>query len=100
MTYQNAQYEIDIMREVKQMTERYEVPGYMRHSLAEYVIGHKPVGDFLEAVISNNLYGAYAHADGTNVKHVGAYVAYLYNVAPSKCWGSPEKYKAWIEEET
>jgi hypothetical protein len=68
----------------------------MFSSLRGYVEQHIPVGSFLEAVISNDLKQAVQQADDTNIRNIPAFVGYLYNNAPSECWGSKEKYKRWL----
>jgi hypothetical protein len=73
------------------------IPDYMREGIARYIDhGIKP-GDFLTAVISNDLKGAFRQADDTNVKIIGEYVRFFYAWAPPQCWGSPEKMQAWME---
>ena len=54
-------------------------------------------GDFLQAVISNDLKEACGRADEENMKNLPAYVAYLYNEAPAMCWGSKERMEAWMK---
>lgn len=53
--------------------------------------------DFLEAIVCNSLSEACARADESNKRRLHVYVSYFYNHAPSTCWGSPEKVKAWLE---
>lgn len=57
-----------------------------------------PPGSFLEAVLRNNLKDAMGRADSRNRRRVFEYVEYLYNYAPTTCWGSNEKYEAWLSE--
>jgi len=52
-------------------------------------------GDFLRAVVNNDLREAVARADGTNVRLIREWVSFFYNEAPSDCWGSPEKAAVW-----
>lgn len=52
-------------------------------------------GDFLSAVLANDLSEACGRADDENLANLPAYVAYLYNEAPSACHGSPENVRAW-----
>jgi hypothetical protein len=52
-------------------------------------------GDFLSAVICNDLFGAVGHADSANIKHLPAYVRFFYNVAPAQCWGSADEMRYW-----
>ena len=69
----------------------------MLEKLNAYAERHEPVGDFLRAVLENNLSEAVGRADEDNLKNLPAFVIYLYNEMPSPCWGSPEKVKAWLE---
>ena len=75
----------------------------MRHGLPNgdqlvaYIEDGCPVGGFLKALISNDLRGTYDAADIHNTQAVRDYVLFLYNHAPSACWGSPERYDAWLK---
>lgn len=74
------------------------IPGGMLDDLMAYVEhGYEP-GDFLCAVISNDLTEACGRADDRNLHIIAAYVAWLYNEAPSTCWGSKAKMDAWIAD--
>lgn len=57
--------------------------------------GVKP-GDFLTAVISNDLREAVGRADNNNMEIIPAYVYIMYNHFPRGSWGSPENMTAWI----
>lgn len=74
----------------------FAIPDRMMQSLHDYCAFGHPVGHFLTAVLSNDLAEACARADEDNLRNLPAYVHYLYNEAPSTCWGSPEKVKAWL----
>ena len=56
-------------------------------------------GDFLTAVIQNNLTEALGRADDENRVAIFDIVSWWYNEAPAPCWGSPEKVKAWASGE-
>lgn len=56
-----------------------------------------PTGDFLSAVLTNDLLRAVHHGDYENLRDLVEIVRYLYNDFPADCWGSKEKVKAWIE---
>ena len=73
-----------------------EIPSHCRGSLRRYIEDHVPTGEFLQAVISNDLRGACCKADDINRHALYSYVFILYNYAPHQCWGSPEAYVAWI----
>lgn len=72
------------------------VPEHMREGLVSYVERRVMPGDFLRAIIENNLHEAVARADGTNIEQLPAFVNFFYNHAPSPCWGSPASMKAWL----
>jgi len=73
------------------------LPEHMQQGARDYVErGYKP-GSFLRAVLSNDLVEAFGHADLTNLDHMRAWALWLFNEAPSMCWGSPERVAAWIE---
>lgn len=67
-------------------------------SLLKYVEQRIPPGSFLMAVLCNNLAEACGRADLQNRRRLFEYVQYLYNDAPSACWGSKEKVDAWLAE--
>ena len=74
------------------------VPGHLHNGLVSYVLDGYCVGGFLRSVISNDLQKAVAHADHANKHNLSAVVAWMYNEAPSACWGSPQKYDDWLEK--
>jgi len=76
----------------------YEIPKRMRPSLVRYIEKGVPAGNFLTAVFENDLSNAVGYADKENMLNIPAYVHFLYNYAPSKCWGSKEKVKKWVSE--
>lgn len=75
----------------------FAVPERMMQPLHDYcTFGYLP-GQFLQAVISNDLAEACGRADWENLRNLPAFVAYLYNEAPAPCWGSKEKMDAWVK---
>lgn len=62
-----------------------------------FALLHEGKGDFITAVLCNNLREALARADHLNQKVMFQIVSYCHNQIPGNCWGSPEKVKAWIE---
>lgn len=76
------------------------IPERMMAALHCYLREHQPVGDFLTAVLRNDLKEACVRADDENIKIIPIYVAYLYNEAPSSSWGSSEKHRAWLAKRT
>jgi hypothetical protein len=74
------------------------IPGRMMGGLRRYVEHGIIPGDFLEAVLRNDLRGACERADEENRVNLPAYVGWLYNEAPGGCWGSSAKVDAWVEQ--
>jgi hypothetical protein len=72
------------------------VPANTRIQLDNWVHRHIPGGDFLEALLKNNLSAVVVHADPPNREALVDTVQWLWNEAPAECWGSAEKYKAWM----
>ena len=75
---------------------KYYIPQRMIAPIKRYVLEHQAPGDFLMAVLRNNLREAIERADDENIDHLPAYMALLYNEAPSQCWGSKEKVNNWL----
>lgn len=66
-------------------------------ALVDYRDHGHPVGDFLTAVLANDLVEAIGRADLYNSWLLPIYVGFLYNEFPSDAWGSREKVAAWIQ---
>ena len=58
--------------------------------------GIKP-GDFLTAVLSNDLMDAIGRADEENQRDIVEICQFIHMEIPYNCHGSPELVKAWIE---
>jgi hypothetical protein len=67
-------------------------------SIRRYADEHCPTGGFLEAVLSNDLKEAVGRADDENIRVIPEIVCYCYNEIPNRCWGSPERVRAWLEQ--
>jgi len=63
------------------------------HRYAEHGI---PTGDFLQAVLSNDLHESFVRADVGNAAVLPQIVRFCYNVLPSDSWGSREKVADWL----
>jgi hypothetical protein len=65
--------------------------------LAAYRDHGQPVGNFLQAVIANDLQAALSRADEYNRATLFHLVAWMYNEFSSKLWGSREIYTEHLE---
>ena len=72
------------------------IPERMKPGILRYIAQHIKPGDFLCAVIKNDLCHAVCRADDENIALLQVYIAYFHNEAPGACWGSPERMEAWL----
>lgn len=73
------------------------LPEHIRSAMKRYIENRIAPGDFLMAVLSNDLMGAMGKADIINRRRIYDICCFLYNEAPATCWGSPEMVKRWLE---
>ena len=73
------------------------LPEHMQSGAQDYVERRYPPGGFLAAVLENDLVGAFGKADKDNAAAMAEWARWLWNEAPSQCWGSPAKVKAWLD---
>ena len=74
----------------------YTIPDYMMGGIERYISQGIVPGQFLTAIITNDLKGAVDHADAANLASIPAYVGFFYNKAPIGCWGSQENMDNWV----
>ncbi len=72
-------------------------PGRMRGPIVRYLVAGRRPGDFLQAVIRNDLREAVSRADDDNQALLLAWVQLLYMHAPAGSWGSLAALEEWIE---
>lgn len=73
-------------------------PNDIVESLHRYVFRKIPTGGFLEAVLSNDLYGACCKADSRNRNLIFEIVAFVANTIPRRCYGSYERVHQWVND--
>lgn len=93
--YQLNQNQIDKMTE-------YGIPEYMQGGLIRYFTNQIPPGDFLTAVLENDLMEVFGRADSTNKQVMHSYCMWLYNQAPGRPngWGSRKAVSQWLKGES
>ena len=70
---------------------------YMLSGMQRYVEHGIAPGDFLLAVLRNDLRTAVNCADSNNIEALVDWVVFCSNELPANIWGSPERVKAHIE---
>lgn len=83
------------MNDLRSSLAEYKVPEHIHDALVSWVEERNPPGGFLQAVLCNDLKEAFVRADETNRNALFEIVTWLYNEAPSSCWGSPECVHGW-----
>ena len=73
------------------------LPAGIQEDLDAYSNSGRPVGDFLQSCIENNLSMAIAYADDNSLTVIPAIVGYLYNRCPMGSYGRPGAFTEWIE---
>ena len=73
----------------------YGVPPHMHSGIIMYVEEGVPPGDFLSAVINNDLREACGRADDHNIRRLHTFVMWFYNQAPNGCWGYKNAVRDW-----
>lgn len=75
------------------------LPKHIRDGMKRYIEDKIKPGKFLYAVLSNDLSESLGRADNINLSRMLDIVSFVYNEAPSGCWGSPDKVRAWLRQE-
>lgn len=69
----------------------------LKESLDAYAKDGRETGDFLRAVLENDLKEAFGRADCISRWLMFPLVKYVYNDIPAACQGSPEKVRGWLD---
>ena len=75
--------------------ESLNIPKRTKRALDKWACWAEPNGDFIMAVLRNDLMRAISRADLENQKAIVDIVKYVYNRLPSQCWGSEEAVESW-----
>lgn len=76
------------------------VPDNLHAGLVAYITERRPVGGFLTALLSNDLAQTVVRSDPITGLYLRETVLFLFNHAPSPCWGSPAAVDAWLNDPT
>ena len=80
------------------MNEYKNIPPNTIKTIQDYVEKGWEPGDFVRAVLMNDLKMAYAAADMNNKPVLEDIIKYCYNEIPSNCWGNAQKVYEWIKK--
>ena len=89
--------DVQSFRGHRENTGPWLLPVLIHRGLVDYIDhGHLP-GDFLTAVLTNDLKMSVGRADEHSLACLSHIVGYLYNECPSNRWGSEEAVYWWME---
>lgn len=66
-----------------------------RYALDAWVQRGQVPGNFLTAVLSDELFNALRYADSENLRDLHEICSYIYNECPAGCWGSRTTMVEW-----
>jgi hypothetical protein len=75
-----------------------QVPEHIRGGLVRYILLGIPPGDFLQAVLSNDLMESFARADDETRRGLFRICVFLHEAAPSGCFRGEDRMRAWIRQ--
>ena len=73
------------------------VPLNLHGGLVRWIVKGTPPGNFLLAVLSNDLRESCSRADDFNRARLFDIVRFLYNHSPTGCWGSQANVERWAK---
>ena len=69
---------------------------YMGVAMRDYMERGVPPGEFLTALLSNDLMQTFREADENNREVIFQWCRWLHNEAPPLAYGSPKNVRDWI----
>lgn len=70
---------------------------YMAGAVQRYVEQGLEPGGFMQALLTNHLFDAVRRADGLNIAHIPQWVVWIETHLPLACYGSRDRYQAWMD---
>lgn len=80
------------------LTDPGRIAPRIKEALDNYGKHGLPTGDFLRAVLSNDLFTAFRRADPMSTATMAAIVAYITAFLPQGCYGSTAAVDLWLLE--
>jgi len=74
------------------------VPVHLHEGLLAYILERREPGQFLRAVLRNDLLDAVMRMSPGSFEVLRAVVLFLFNHVPAPCWGSEARVVAWLAD--
>lgn len=71
------------------------IPKTAQDEIDRHVEDGCPCGDFITAILDNDLKGAFQRADDHNIAYMKEIVTYMYAHTPADCQGSKQRRETW-----
>ena len=71
-------------------------PAHILDAIHSYAAFKKRPGGFVQALLRNDLMGAYRAADQPSLRGLGDVLRYLHREVPHSCWGSAATVEEWL----
>lgn len=75
-----------------------KVPEHLHEGICAYIVDGVTPGGFFNAVVCNDLRGAFERGDLRSVHCLQAIITFMHTQAPASCWGSVERMVTWQRE--
>jgi hypothetical protein len=75
----------------------YRIPPMIAGGLARYVLANIETGSALRAILSGDLFEAFARMDSATEQSLGHIVRVISNYTPSVCYGDAGKVRRWLK---
>ena len=85
---------LQLLKEFK--AGEFDIPEHLHQEIDNYINNHVRPGNFLSAIIFNELRNSVELADFENIGQFLAYLGFFKNHAPKECWGSREAFTNWL----
>lgn len=73
------------------------VPDHLRQPLEKFIDEGVRPGEFLEAFLTNDLFGTLANADFASRRRLADIANFIDSFVPGVCYGSKKTFDDWIE---
>lgn len=74
------------------------LPEYMWNAVENYLMKGWMPGDFLTSILTNDLRGAFSHADWNNENKIKEWLQFMYWHMPAISQGNVEAVQFWVQK--